>query len=354
MESREGMNSVGVTVIAAEAPSSYHVAPRSDNSTQITGLPLAPSPGSAVMGGMSGKKKRGRPRKYGPDGAVARTLSPLPISASHPPAAYGFSSENKAASPATGVSSAEMVTSPVTGLSSADKPRKGRPIGSQNKPRHNIGSENLGELVACSSGGSFTPHTITVNAGEDVTRKIIALSQQGPRAICVISANGMISNVTLRQFSSGGTFTYEGKFDILTLTGSFTPAESGGSNSGRVGGMSITLAHPNGHVVGGLLAGLLIAASPVQVVLGSFLPSNQLEKPKKLKSEPKQPTAAKSSISRQPPNVDQNNLKPGVPNYSENPNIVPPSTYQTANWPTMTMMQDARKSTDINISLQEE
>lgn len=83
--------------------------------------------------------------------------------------------------------------------------------------------------------------------------------------------------------------------------------------------------------------------------MGSFLPSNQLEKPKKLKSEPKLATAAKSSVSRQPPNVDQNNLNPGVPNYSENPN-----TYQTANWPTMTMMQDARKSTDINISLQEE
>lgn len=40
--------------------------------------------------------------------------------------------------------------------------------------------------------------------------KIISFCQQGPRAICVISAVGLISNVTLRQpNSSGGTLTYE-------------------------------------------------------------------------------------------------------------------------------------------------
>lgn len=40
--------------------------------------------------------------------------------------------------------------------------------------------------------------------------KIISFSQQGPRAICILSANGVISSVTLRQpDSSGGTLTYE-------------------------------------------------------------------------------------------------------------------------------------------------
>jgi hypothetical protein len=40
--------------------------------------------------------------------------------------------------------------------------------------------------------------------------KIISFSQQGPKAICVLSANGIISNVTLRQPDSlGGTLTYE-------------------------------------------------------------------------------------------------------------------------------------------------
>jgi hypothetical protein len=46
--------------------------------------------------------------------------------------------------------------------------------------------------------------------------KIISFSQQGPRAICVLSANGVISSVTLRQpDSSGGTLTYEVMHFIL-------------------------------------------------------------------------------------------------------------------------------------------
>lgn len=40
--------------------------------------------------------------------------------------------------------------------------------------------------------------------------KIMSFSQQGSRAICILAANGAVSNVTLRQpNSSGGTLTYE-------------------------------------------------------------------------------------------------------------------------------------------------
>lgn len=54
--------------------------------------------------------------------------------------------------------------------------------------------------------------------------KIISFSQQGPRAICVLSANGVISSVTLRQpDSSGGTLTYEVMHLILILMISLFP-----------------------------------------------------------------------------------------------------------------------------------
>ncbi|BAS76756.1 Os02g0125200, partial [Oryza sativa Japonica Group] len=135
----------------------------------------------------------------------------------------------------------------------------------------------LGELVACASGANFTPHIINVAAGEDVNMKVISFSQQGPRAICILSANGVISNVTLRQQDTlGGTVTYEGRFELLSLSGSFTPTDSGGTRS-RSGGMSVSLAATDGRVIGGGVAGLLVAASPVQVVVGSFLPSYQLD-----------------------------------------------------------------------------
>lgn len=45
---------------------------------------------------------------------------------------------------------------------------------------------------------------------QDVAAKIMAICQNGPRAVCVLSANGVISMVTLRQqATSGGTATYE-------------------------------------------------------------------------------------------------------------------------------------------------
>ena len=45
---------------------------------------------------------------------------------------------------------------------------------------------------------------------QDVASKIMTFSQQGPRTVCILSANGAISNVTLRQpATSGGLVTYE-------------------------------------------------------------------------------------------------------------------------------------------------
>ena len=38
----------------------------------------------------------------------------------------------------------------------------------------------------------------------------MSFSKKGPRSVCILSANGTISNVTLRQPDpSGSTFTYE-------------------------------------------------------------------------------------------------------------------------------------------------
>lgn len=56
----------------------------------------------------------------------------------------------------------------------------------------------------------------------------------------------------------------QGRFEILSLSGSFMPTENGVTRS-RSGGMSVSLAGPDGRVMGGGLAGLLVAAGPVQV-----------------------------------------------------------------------------------------
>ncbi|KAH7851785.1 hypothetical protein Vadar_016448 [Vaccinium darrowii] len=113
-----------------------------------------------------------------------------------------------------------------------------------------------------SSGVGFTPHVITIAAGEDVSSKIMSFSQSGTQAISILSANGTISNVTLRQAATvGGSVTYEGRFEILSLSGSYMVSESGGQRS-RTGGLSVLLAGPDGRVLGGGVAGLLTAAAP--------------------------------------------------------------------------------------------
>ncbi|XWS45941.1 hypothetical protein CRYUN_Cryun14cG0022500 [Craigia yunnanensis] len=322
----------GVTVIGAEAPSAYHMAPRTDNANQIGGggglTTVDASPVSVGLTGSTEKKKRGRPRKYGPDGTMARALSPMPISSSVPTGGGEFSS--------------------------GGKQRRGRGSGYQIKHQKGMEMENLGELAATSVGTNFTPHVITVNAGEDVTMKVISFSQQGPRAICILSANGVISNVTLRQpDSSGGTLTYEGRFEILSLSGSFMPTETQGTRS-RSGGMSVSLASPDGRVVGGGVAGLLVAASPVQVVVGSFLPGNQHDqKSKKQKNEsiPATVTPNPTIVAAPASNAEKEDGIGGLSHQNSNglkPNLAT-ATFQRENWATM---QEPRNSaTDINISL---
>lgn len=69
----------------------------------------------------------------------------------------------------------------------------------------------------------------------------------------------------------------QGRFEILSLSGSFMPTENGITRS-RSGGMSVSLAGPDGRVLGGGLAGLLIASGPVQVNLSSrFYTKNCLQ-----------------------------------------------------------------------------
>ncbi|MED6145821.1 AT-hook motif nuclear-localized protein 6 [Stylosanthes scabra] len=309
MEEKENFGDVS----AAE---SFHVAPRVETIDFSGASTPTPAPGTGT--GTDGKKKRGRPRKYGPDGkptaAAAGALSPMPISASIP----------------------------LTGEFSGWKRGKGRSVESIKKSSFKYDFESPGpgpgEGIQYSVGANFTPHVLTVNAGEDVTMKIMSFSQQGSRGICVLSANGTISNVTLRQpTSSGGTLTYEGRFEILSLSGSFMPTENGVTKS-RSGGMSVSLAGPDGRVMGGGLAGLLIAAGPVQVVVGSFLPGHQLEhkskKPRMEHISTVTPTHVTPVVSSDEIRVSFGGVKP----------IMTPSVFHGENIVSFNNAQDSRNS----------
>ncbi|XP_059306574.1 AT-hook motif nuclear-localized protein 1-like [Lycium ferocissimum] len=258
--------------------------------------------GVVIGGNGSEKKKRGRPRKYDADG----NLTPQYIKAAAAAAA------SKAAAAAGVVTSpgGGGVTSPPGGFTITSPPNSGgggysssNTTTKRGRGRPAAGAANLqliaslGELFAHTAGGDFMPHVFTVHTGEDVAGKIYSFMQKGSRGICVLSANGAVSNVTIRQpGSSGGLLTYEGRFEILALTGSYTVSENGGMKS-RSGGLSVSLAGPDGRVIGGGIAGSLTAASPIQMVVGSFMPNafKTQTKRKHHQIEPRMPPVIHSS-----------------------------------------------------------
>ncbi|KAF8728177.1 hypothetical protein HU200_018763 [Digitaria exilis] len=268
----------------AAAPMLY--APPPPQSAAGAGAGAAGSPGGNVLGmGELMRKKRGRPRKYAPDGSMALALAPI-----------SSASGGGGGVPGQPQHGGFSISSPP---SDPNAKRRGRPPGSGKKKQF----EALG-----SWGIAFTPHILTVKAGEDVASKIMTFSQQGPRTVCILSANGAISNVTLRQpATSGGLVTYEGRFEIISLSGSFLLAEDGDTRS-RTGGLSVALAGSDGRVLGGCVAGMLMAATPVQVVVASFIAEGKKSKPAEARKvepmsapPPQMPTFVAPPVATSPP-----------------------------------------------------
>ncbi|XP_058738702.1 AT-hook motif nuclear-localized protein 14 [Vicia villosa] len=182
------------------------------------------------------KRKRGRPRKYGtPEQALAAKKA---STSSFSPTSDNNNNKN---------------TNSFT-------------------PSPSFTSRKSHSLSLGNAGQGFSVHVIAVAAGEDVGQKIMQFMQQTRGDICILSASGSISNASLRQpASSGGNITYEGRFDVISLTGSYVRNETGG----RSGGLSVCLSNSDGQIIGGGIGGPLKAAGPVQVIVGTFSIDNK-------------------------------------------------------------------------------
>ncbi|KAG8073065.1 hypothetical protein GUJ93_ZPchr0006g43990 [Zizania palustris] len=121
------------------------------------------------------------------------------------------------------------------------------------------------------------PHVLQIDAGEEIIPKITSLWKINGRFICVLSVLGAVQEATL-LLSSGVTSNYkhsssghgfipgarvQGPLEIIRLFGSILTSNDHGC-------LRVTLASADSSVIGGIIAGPLIAATPVQAIVASF------------------------------------------------------------------------------------
>jgi predicted DNA-binding protein with PD1-like motif len=137
---------------------------------------------------------------------------------------------------------------------------RGRPPGSKNKPKPPI-------FVTRDSPNALRSHVMEVAGGADVADAIAQFSRRRQRGVCVLSGAGTVANVALRQPSApGAVVALHGRFEILSLTGTFLPGPAPPGSTG----LTVYLAGGQGQVVGGSIVGSLIAAGPVMVIASTF------------------------------------------------------------------------------------
>ncbi|RVX13660.1 AT-hook motif nuclear-localized protein 15 [Vitis vinifera] len=111
------------------------------------------------------------------------------------------------------------------------------------------------------------PSSAEISSGSDIAESIANFAQRRHRGVSVLSASGIVNNVTLRQPAApGGVITLQGRFEILSLSGAFLPAPSPPGATG----LTVYLAGGQGQVVGGSVVGALMASGPVIVIAATF------------------------------------------------------------------------------------
>ncbi|KAL3830557.1 hypothetical protein ACJIZ3_019359 [Penstemon smallii] len=147
------------------------------------------------------------------------------------------------------------------GTTTTNRRPRGRPPGSKNKPRPPI-------IVTRDTPNALRSHVLEISTGNDIVESLSVYARRRGRGVCVLSGSGTVSNVTLRQPAapSGSVVTLQGRFEILSLTGTVLPPPA----PPGAGGLSIFLCGGQGQVVGGSVVGPLIASGAVVLMAASF------------------------------------------------------------------------------------
>ncbi|XP_074325548.1 AT-hook motif nuclear-localized protein 23-like [Apium graveolens] len=145
-----------------------------------------------------------------------------------------------------------------------DDDDEGRHLVPENKPKPPI-------IITRDSQNSLRSLLLEVSDGCDIFENIAKYASKRQRGIYISSGIGIVSNVSLRQPSArvgGQVVSLHGRFEILSLSGSFLPQPA--PSSALVPSLTIFLAAGQGRVVGGGVVGKLMTVGPVTLIASWF------------------------------------------------------------------------------------
>ncbi|XP_051129646.1 AT-hook motif nuclear-localized protein 22-like [Andrographis paniculata] len=205
---------------------------------------------------------------------------------------------------------------------SANRRPRGRPAGSKNKPKPPI-------IITRDSANTLRTHVMEISDGCDIFDSVSTFARRRQRGVCVMSGTGAVTNVTLKQPATpGAVMTLHGRFEILSLSGSFLPPPAPPAASG----LTVYLSGGQGQILGGSVAGQLIASGPVLIMAASFsnaayerLPLEDDENPvqgqgSSLGSPPPPPPSQNQQILADPNSLFQGIPPPNLMNSIQMPN----------------------------------
>ncbi|KAM0039327.1 putative AT-hook motif nuclear-localized protein 15-29 [Helianthus debilis subsp. tardiflorus] len=151
-------------------------------------------------------------------------------------------------------------------IETVKRPR-GRPPGSKNKPKPPV-------IITREPDPAMSPYVLELPGGTDIVDAVNNYCRKRNTGLCVLTGSGTVANVSLRQPTTtpGGTVTFHGRFDILSISATVFPSGSGFSAqvAAFANGFTISLAGPQGQIVGGAVAGPLVSAGTVYIIAASF------------------------------------------------------------------------------------
>lgn len=116
----------------------------------------------------------------------------------------------------------------------------------------------------------MSPYVLELPAGVDIVDTLNNYCRTRNMGLCILTGSGTVTNVTLRQPTTTppASVTFHGRFDILSISATVIPAVSPAAPFAN--GFTISLAGPQGQIVGGAVSGQLISGGTVFIIAASF------------------------------------------------------------------------------------